>query len=165
MVLDELERDAGVQEMGGDRMSQAVTGVAAIEPGHVSVMNEQRLNLALPKRATPTREERGFRHLGPAGEMAAQQLRSGTEQRPLHPRPALEPLDNDSAALEVHIPLAEKRHLSHPKAVVVDQRKQRPVTRVSDRLEEGTELDLGEVAGQALGRPQGAGHEAEGVSG
>jgi hypothetical protein len=63
VVLDELERDARIQEVRGDRVPQAVARVTAVESGAVAVEGEQRLDLALLKRAAATGEERQARRV------------------------------------------------------------------------------------------------------
>lgn len=71
VVLDELERYAGVQEVRGDRVPEAVAGVAAIEPRTVAVTREERLDLALAKWAAATGKERQTRCLRRKGRESA----------------------------------------------------------------------------------------------
>jgi hypothetical protein len=59
--------------------------------------------------------------------------------------------------------MLEERDFTDAQAVVIDQAKERTIPRVRDRLEEGANFDLGEVAGQALMRARGAGHGLEGI--
>jgi hypothetical protein len=57
VVLYELERDAGVQEMRSDRVPQSVARVAGRKVRGVAVADEQRLNLALPQGPGAAAEE------------------------------------------------------------------------------------------------------------
>ena len=57
VVLDEGHGETGVEEMGGDRVSEAVGGVSSIETRSVAVPREQRLDLAFPQRPSPAGKE------------------------------------------------------------------------------------------------------------
>jgi len=66
-ILHKFELAAGVEQMGGNRMPEAVAGVPAIKTGAVAVAREERLDLALPQRSMLPRKER---RLG-SGRMSA----------------------------------------------------------------------------------------------
>jgi hypothetical protein len=46
---------------------------------------------------------------------------------------------------------------------VVDQREERPITKIIDRAEEGADFELGEVARQALIGPEDSGQRRDEV--
>ena len=140
VVLDELERDAGVQEMRGDRVAQPVAGVAGGEVCGVSVANEQGLDLTLPEGPLAPGEERRLGRELHSSQVAAQESRGALEQRLLGPGAALEALDDNAAALEVDVASGEERHLSDPEAIEEDQRKKGPITEWTDRCEECANL-------------------------
>ena len=77
-------------------------------------------------------------------EREAEQAGGGREQRLLGPGSALRALDHDPVPLEVDVTTGEQGDLPHPQAVVRS-------AEALDREEEGSQLNLGEVAGQALG--------------
>jgi hypothetical protein len=54
MVLHELERHAGVEQMRSDRVPQAMAGVARVEACAIAVANETRLNLSFSERPAAT---------------------------------------------------------------------------------------------------------------
>jgi hypothetical protein len=70
------------------------------------------------------------------------------EQRSLRPCPTLQPTDDDPRAIEIDVATCKQRHLSHPKAVEVDEHEQRAVTRGCDRGEEARDFWLREVPRQ-----------------
>jgi hypothetical protein len=133
-----------------------VAGVSTVEAGHVAVADEQRLDLALAEWAVTAAEEGILGPLATACEIAAEEGRRAGEQRLLGPGPALEALDNDPATLEVDVATREQRDLSYPKTVVVDQREECAIAKAPNRGEERSQLELCEIAGQALGRPDDA---------
>ncbi len=138
-------------------MPQPVAGVATVQLGEVPIEREQRLDLSLPERAVATLEEWILRGAAKRGGVAPEESSGRREERLLGPRPALQAFDDDPGALEVDVAAGEKPNLSHPQAVVVDQRKERAVAEACDRPKEGAKLDLGEVTGQALAWPEDAG--------
>ena len=163
VVLDELEGDAGIEQVRGDRVAEPVAGVAAIEAGQVAVADEQRLDLALPERAVPSVEQGLLGGTLPCSEVAAEQPGRGREERLLGPRPALQALDDYPAPREIHVLAVEKGHLPHAECVVVDQREEGAVAEVLDRREKCPDLELGEVAGQALRWPKDPGQRRDEV--
>src|SRR5438552_6376337 len=118
-----------------------MTGVAAVEACQVPVANEERLNLPLLESADTATEERiTWRPTLPL-QVAPQEPRRGAEQRLLGPCPTLEALDHDPAAIHVDIFPAKECHLSHPQAVVIDQREESAVAEVPDDEEERSKFE------------------------
>jgi hypothetical protein len=120
VILDELKRDAGVEQMRRDRVPERMSGVVGFEPCTGAVPAEEVLDLALLERADPACEERLSRFCRGLHEVLAEKIRGGGEERPLGPVAALDPLDDDSMAGEVDIPAEEKPHLADPEAIVVN---------------------------------------------
>lgn len=152
MILDELEGDAGVEEVRRNRMAQAVRGVVGVELGTGPVPAEEILDLALPERAGATGEERIDRVALGASEIPVEKLFRGGKERPLGPEAALDAFDDDPVPGEIDVAPAEEPDLAHAEAVVVDQGEKRPVPDIRDHAEEGSELRLRQVAGQVLVR-------------
>ncbi len=150
VVLDELERGAGVQEMGGDRVPKRVgrqpPGQARLHP----VADEAGLDLPALERTEATREEGLLRLTRGPGQVGAKQPRSAPEEDLLAPAAALEPPDEQPAPLEVDVATAKEQHLAHPQPMLVHEREERPIARVVDDREEARDLILGEVARQVL---------------
>lgn len=157
VVLDELKSHAGIEQMSGDRMAEPVAGVAAVNACQVAVPDEERLDLTLAKRPASPAEEGRFRGPLSVREVPPQETGGGREERLLGPGTTLEPLDDDAAALEVHVLTAEQRHLSHSQSVVVDQREERAVAAILDRGEESSEFELRQIAWEALRGPEDSG--------
>jgi len=124
VVLDELERHARVQEVRGDRVPEAVAGVAGREPRPLAVAGEEGLDLALAQRPPAAGKERIRRPAAPPSEIAAEQPGGGAKERLLGPGSTLEALDHDPAAREIDVLAPQQRHLPDPQAVVVDEREQ-----------------------------------------
>ena len=161
VVLHELERDAGVEQVRRNRMPQAVTGVPAIEPTAIAVACEQGLDLPLLQGTVLPGEQRHLRRSNTAAEVTVEEVCRGAEQRPLRPRAALQSLDDNAFALEVHIAARDECHLSHAQSVEIDQGEQRLISRLRDHREEPLDFRLREVARQL---PR-AGNESERRSG
>ncbi len=146
MVLDELERDAGVEQMGGDGVPEAMTGVPAIKASAVAVAGEQRLDLALPERTVSAGEQGLVQGQVHCGQVLAEQGLRRRKQRLLAPSPALQAPNDDPSTSGVQISTLKERDLSDPESVVVDQREEQPVAGISDRGEEAADFVLGEIA-------------------
>ena len=123
------------------------TGRASEATGD-GVQRQPFLHQALAERPTLTGEQRSFGRDVTTPEELHQQPGGRAEQGTLRPRTALQTPDDDSRAIEVEVATREQRHLSHPEAVEVDQREQRPIARVRDRGEEPLDFRLGEIPRQ-----------------
>lgn len=150
MVLDELEVHAGIQQMGRNRMAQAVTSQVPWQPGTIAVAVEPRLDLSLPQRAMSSRKERSIRGIEIAAQVRPQRALRRRPQWVLAPSTALQALDDDPAAIEVDVASRQQLDLADPESVVVDEREEGDVPRIVDSREELTQLGLGEVPRQAL---------------
>ena len=148
VVLDHFEAHAGVEQVGRDRVPQAVAGEVSPEPGRVAVAREQRLDAPLPQGAAASREE-GRRRVDAGVEDPTQELRRRLEEHLFAPGTALGAPDQDPPALEVHVAARQERHLSYPQAVVVDQREEGLVSRRTDDAKETPYFVLREVTRQA----------------
>lgn len=150
MVLNELERGAGIEQVRGDRMPERVRRQARGEPGRIAVADEARLNLPTLERAVAAREERVAFGARRDREVVTQELRGRSEDDLLAPRAALEAANEQPPALKVDIPTADEEHFSHAQPVVIHEREERPVTRVANDREEAPDLILGQVARESL---------------
>lgn len=150
MVLDELQCHAGVEQVGRDGVSEAVAGEIRRQPRALAVVDEARLDLALLEWARPTTEEWLGRFSRLVGEVPPNKRDGGWPQGTLVPEAALQPLDHDAAAGEIHVLAAHERHFTDPQAVVVDQREERPVAGIANDREERLQLRLREVTRKAL---------------
>jgi hypothetical protein len=70
MVLDELEGHPRIEQVGRDRMAEAMAGVAGRETCSVSVAAEEVLNLSLAERTRAAGKERPLRRTGVFPEIA-----------------------------------------------------------------------------------------------
>lgn len=102
MVLDELEGNAGIEQVRRDRMAQAMAGVAAVEAGAIAVATEKGLDLALLEWSVSTDKQRAFR-VGGGCQMFPEEFCRHGKERLLRPRPALETPDDDPASHEIDI--------------------------------------------------------------
>ena len=161
VILDEFQRDAGLEQVRGNRMTQAVGGVPAIEAGAIAISREQRLDLTLAEWTGASREERRGRDRRSTANVLPEKLRGARKERLHGPGAALEPLDDDSTALEVDILPLKQRDLRDAKAVVINQREERAVAKSLDRTEEGADFELAEVARKAGPWPDEARHRRE----
>jgi len=143
MVLDELERDAGIEQMGRNRVPEGMGGVVQIELGAASVPAEEVLDLALAERSLSSRKQRIYRLSGNAFEVSPEEVRGGREERTLGPVAALDALDDDSPPHEIHVASEQQSDLAHAQAVVVNQGEECAVASVCNRPEEGPEFGLG----------------------
>lgn len=167
VVLDDFEAHAGIKQVRGDGVPQAVAGEIWPEARCIAVAREEGLDASLPQRPTPPGKEwcvgRSLR-----GKYAAQERRGGFEEHLLAPSSALRAPDQDPSALKVNVTSREERDLTHPQAVVVDEREEREVARQLDHAEEAPDFFLREVARQPqryqaefwLGRRHGGGSAA-----
>ena len=73
VILDELERKSGVQEVGGDGVPERVTGVTTRKASAVAVAREQRLDLSLLQGTAAAPEQRDARW-GMSAKKSLQQL-------------------------------------------------------------------------------------------
>jgi len=80
--------------------------------------------------------------------MCDQERAGSFKQRPFGPGATLESPDEDSTTLEIHVTAGEQADLAHAQAVEVDQRKQRTITRRTNRGKEAGHFGLGKVARQ-----------------
>jgi hypothetical protein len=157
MVLNELERETGVQEMRGDGMPQRMNREVPRETRQVAVPAEEILNLALLEWPASAAEERGFRVVGWRPEVLDQESGRSDEQGTLRPRAALEASDNDALTFEVNIATLKKRDFPDAQAVVVDQREQRTIPVRLKRTKEGLSFRLSQVARQSVSWQAGIG--------
>lgn len=152
VVLYEFEADAGVEEMGRDRMPQPMTREMRCQSGEIPVAREELLDLALPQGPTAPTEHGEFRRAGLAPSELSKQRCRVREQRALSPRAAFEALHDDPPALEVDIAPGEERHLPHAQPVEVDQRKQGAISGIRNHTEEGFDFRLRQIARKSLKR-------------
>lgn len=152
VVLDELQSHTGIEQMGCNRMPEAVAGVPAVEAGQIAVAREKRLDLALPKWTRSATEERILCANVLSADVRTDELGARGKERLLGPGAALEALNHNPATLKVNIAPAEECHLSHSQAVVVDQPEKRPIAEGLNRPKVRADFDLREVARQAGGR-------------
>lgn len=150
VVLDELERSSGIEQVRGDRVPQRVGRQAIGQSGGAPVADEARLDLAAPERPVPAREERRVRPAGDPGEVRTQQLERGGEEHLFAPATALQAPHEQAAAVQVDIPTPQEQHLPHAQAVEVHQREERSVPGVRSGGEEPPRFVLREVAWQLL---------------
>lgn len=150
MVLDELERAPRVEQVGRDRMPETVAGVVGREAGTVSVVDEERLDLPLAKRAAPTGEERIVSESAGIAEIAPGLVLHRREERTLRPVAALGPSDHDSVTGQVEVMALEERDLADPKSVEIREKEDQSITGTRDRGQERPNLVLGEVLGEVL---------------
>jgi len=163
VVLDELEVDAGIEQVSGNRMPQAVASQVGRESCAIAIADEPRLDLALSERSASPREKgcvcSSLRHL----EVGSEYVLGRRPKRMFAPCATLQALDDDSAANQIHVATLKEADLPHPEPVVVDQREEGAIARVIHAREERPQLGLREVARQALvgRRDGGQGREAE----
>lgn len=150
VVLDELERGAGIEQVRGDRVPKRMRRQARGESGRVAVADEARLDLPALEWAVTARKERVAFTAGRDREVVTQELRGRSEDDLLAPRAALEAANEQPPALKVDIPTADEEHFSHAQPVVVHEREERPVARVANDREEAPDLILGQVARESL---------------
>jgi len=150
VVLDELERGPGVEQVRGDRMAQRVGREVTREASQRAVPNESHLDLPSAQRAMSAGEQRvaGFERR--AREVRLQQGGRALEQDLLAPCAALQAPNEHPTTHQVHILTAEQQHLSHSQPVVVHEREQGAVAGMGDTCEETEDLLLREVARRAL---------------
>lgn len=79
VVLDHLEAYAGIEHVRRDRVAEAMAGQVAAQACKVAVASEQRLDLALPKRARATAEQRRRSNVADV-DVATQQGRATAEK-------------------------------------------------------------------------------------
>ena len=150
MILDELERGAGIKQVRGDRVPERVRRQARGESGCAAIADEARLNLPALERAVAAREERVTLGTRRRRQVVAQELRGRPEDDLLAPRAALEASDEQTSALKVNVAATKKEDLSHAQPVVVHEREERPIARITDDREETPDLILGQVARESL---------------
>lgn len=103
VVLDELEGDAGVEEVGRDRVAQGVRGVVGIETRTGSVPAEEVLDLPFPEGSGAAGEQRLLVRRHARGEMVPKKALGGPKERTLGPEAALHALDDDPVAIEINV--------------------------------------------------------------
>ena len=162
MVLDKFQGHAVIEQVRGDGMPKAVAGKRGRQAGKVAVVFEARLDLALLERPGAPGEEREAQLPASERQVLAKEIDQRAEDRSLTPGPAFQAADEHPTALEVHVPDPQQRDLPDPKAVEVDQPEEQLVTARRNRGEEARDFGLGEVARQALRRPEDIGHKRGG---
>lgn len=161
VVLDELERGPGVEQVRRDRVAKRVRRQARRQPGQLPVADEPRLDLAAPERPEASGEQRLARPAGGPGQMSAKQGGRALEEDLLAPCATLQAPDEESSAIEADVGAREQEHLAHPQPVVVHEREEHAIPGIGDGLEEALDLVLGQVAGQTLVRQWADGHGGE----
>lgn len=151
MVLNELERHAGVQEVRRDGVPQRVAGQTAGDARGIPVPGEESLDLALLKRIQSSRKQGRVTVDPRPAEVDFQEGSGCREEGSFRPEAPLHPLDDDSPALQVDVVPFEEAHFADPQAVVVDHREERAISRVLNNPEESPYVVLSQILGKSLG--------------
>lgn len=157
VVLDKLEAHPRVEQVGGDRVTEGMASVVARKASPLPIPSEEVLDLPTLEWTASAGEEWAVRVNGPPIQVLAKEYRARAKQWALAPSPAFEAPDEDTAALEIHIPAGMEADLPDAQTVEVDEREECPVAQTGNRREEGLELRLREVTRQTLMRPDGHG--------
>lgn len=150
MVLDDLERGAGIEQVRGDRVPERMRGEVMGQLCAHSVAHEAQLDLSTLERPGAASEERLVRIARRPRQVPSKQHRCACEEYLLAPGATLEPPYEESSAIQLDVPPTQEEHLSHAQAVVVHQGEERPVTRIRDGREEAPGLVLSQVARDLL---------------
>lgn len=146
MVLDELERSAGVEQMGGDRVAQRVGRQVSRESGAIAVANETQLDLPPAQWPVPTGEERLRWLPGHRGQMSTDECDRAFEEDLLAPRPAFETPHKQPATAQVDVAATQQQHFPYAQSVVIHEREERAIPRARNDGEEPSGLVLSQVA-------------------
>jgi len=150
VVLNELERGAGVEEMRGDRVTQRMGREVPRQPGMLTSTHEAQLDLPTSKGPASAGKERRLEFARGASEVATHEHGGAREEHLLTPSAALQPPHQDPAALEIDVAATQKQHLPDPEAVVIHQGEERTVAEAPHRREEAADLVLSQVARDLL---------------
>jgi len=145
VILDEFQRAAGIEEMGCDSVPQGMAGVPIGQTSRVPIAGEERLDLALPKRATAPWEEGAVFMAGVQGQVPIKWIPDRGEKRPLRPVTVLQTADDDSGSVEVYVAPAKERDLADAKPVEVAEQEDEAITLSRDRVEEAANFLLGKI--------------------
>lgn len=150
VVLHELKRRSGVEQVRGDRVPQRMCGAIRGKPGARAVAGEEALDLPPSERPIPPGEERGVRSAWKTRDVLTEDDRRAREEDLLAPGATFEPPHQKATAVKVEIRTAQQRDFAHSKSVVVHQPEEGVVPEVADDRKEATDFVLGQVAWGAL---------------
>ena len=147
VLLHELERFAGIEQVCGDGVSQAVASGAGRKSSRSGVAREEFLNPSLAERPPAAGEERRIR----IGDRRRTQicLNEGSgarKKRANAPDAALGAPNHDARVDEVYVFASKTRRFRDAQAVEVDERKEGTIARHFDGAEEPSDLVLGEIS-------------------
>lgn len=150
VVLDELERGAGVQEVCGYGVPERVGREVAGEAGPIPIAHKTKLDLAAPQWSRASREQWLIQLASSCLEVATQQPSRSRKHDLLAPCSTFEPPHEQTAPLDVDVASPQEENLADPEAVVVHGREESAIAQPPHGCEEAPDLVLGQVPRRPL---------------